>query len=235
MNNRPTLKPGRRHRYGDSKPRAGESANRADKRETASASRFRRFPITAGSRLKAAWRGEFVFPRFPHGGARPTEISGSPGTECSREFKTMCSSNSSVKASASGRVGNHTTRMSLRSRGALAACAARSKRSASRSFIVANVEEEDVVTLNRSHRPTGCPLDAGTDLSRLLVAPLSVSLAPPERDSERLSCLAVAENHVSGITSLVANAWVNHIANNSGDIGDALGCRLKEIHSRKHF
>jgi hypothetical protein len=98
-----------------------------------------------------------------------------------------------------------------------------------------HVKEEDVVILNRLHGPIGCLLDARTNLSCLLVAPLSVSLALPERDSERLPCLAVAENHVSDVTGLVANAWMNDVANNSGDIGDALGFRLQEIHSRKHF
>jgi hypothetical protein len=91
-----------------------------------------------------------------------------------------------------------------------------------------DVKEEDVVTLNRLHRPTGCLLDARTNLSCLLVAPLSVSLALPERDSERLPGLAVAENHVSDVTSLVANAWMNDVSNNRGDIGDALGRRLQE-------
>jgi hypothetical protein len=28
---------------------------------------------------------------------------------------------------------------------------------------------------------------------------------------------------------------VNDVANNSGDIGDALGLSLEEVHSRKHF
>ena len=98
-----------------------------------------------------------------------------------------------------------------------------------------DVKEEDVVTLNRLHGPTGCLLDARTNLSCLLVAPLSVSLALPERDSERLPGFAVAENHVSDVTSLVPNAWMNDVSNNRGNVGDALGCRLQEIHSRKHF
>src|SRR5215218_2214645 len=59
--------------------------------------------------------------------------------------------------------------------------------------------------------------------------------ALPERDSERLPGFAVAENHVSDVTSLVPNAWMNDVSNNRGNIGDALGCRLQEIHSRKHF
>src|SRR4029453_11898449 len=98
-----------------------------------------------------------------------------------------------------------------------------------------DVKEEDVVTLNRLHGPTGCLLDPRTNLSCLLVAPLSISLALPECDSERLPGLPVAENHVPHETSLVANAWVDDLANNRGDIGDALGCCLQEIHSRKHF
>jgi hypothetical protein len=85
------------------------------------------------------------------------------------------------------------------------------------------------------HGPTGCLLDARANLSCLLVAPLSVSLALPERDSKRLPRLAVAENYVPDVTSLVANARMNDVANNSGDIGDALGRRLQEIDSREQF
>jgi hypothetical protein len=98
-----------------------------------------------------------------------------------------------------------------------------------------DVKEEDLVFLNRLHRPTGGLFDARTNLPCLLITSFSVSLALPERDSERLPGLGVAENHVSDVTRLVANAWMNDVANNAGDIGDALGCRLQEVHSRKHF
>src|SRR4029453_12373688 len=93
-----------------------------------------------------------------------------------------------------------------------------------------DVKEEDVVTLNRLHGPTGCLLDARTNLSCLLVAPLSVSLALPERDSERLPGFAVTENHVSDVTSLVPNAWMNDVSNNRCDIGAPPRCGLQEFH-----
>jgi hypothetical protein len=86
-----------------------------------------------------------------------------------------------------------------------------------------DVEEKDVVSFDRLHGSAGLLLHAGTNLSGLCVAPLSCSLAFPERDSERFPGLAVGENDVADVAGLVAYAWMHDVASNSRHISDSIG------------
>jgi hypothetical protein len=97
-----------------------------------------------------------------------------------------------------------------------------------------NVVEQDVVPFDRLHRSAGCLLYLGTKLTGLCVTELPGCLALPERHAESLPSFAVAENDVTDIPGLAAYPWMDDVAHDSPHISDSVGCRLQDVHSRKH-
>ena len=109
------------------------------------------------------------------------------------------------------------------------------RRSLTWLLLLAEVEEHDIVSFNRLHRPASLALEPRTDTACLGIAQLPGCLSLPKRYPDRSPCFSIGENDVTTVTGRAASARMNDVADSSGHIRNSVWCCLQEVHSRKQI